>query len=248
MVRKSLVVAEMALRELVRRRGVLVILALFPLAFYLARRGDHLGQSVRFLCLGLAWALSTAALFAGAAARAVESRLRLSGYESRHLVLGRLLSLWAVGAAVSLPYFVLIRFDDHQVALDHGAIAAVMALTVVVAPAFGLAVSAAVPRDLEGMLVLLVIVGVQMIMDPANPVARLLPFWYVRELATYAVDHTTNDYLVRGLLHGIGVAVLLTGVVSALARVRLRRRPHVRVLGGRGRDGDLDEVHAPRTT
>lgn len=28
-----------------------------------------LGQSIRFVCLGLGWALSTAALFAGSAAR-----------------------------------------------------------------------------------------------------------------------------------------------------------------------------------
>ena len=65
---RTLVVAEAALRELLRRRTVLVILLLMPLAFYLSRRGDHLGQSIRFVCLGLGWALSTAALFAGSAA------------------------------------------------------------------------------------------------------------------------------------------------------------------------------------
>ncbi|MDY7099854.1 MAG: hypothetical protein S0880_01580 [Actinomycetota bacterium] len=227
---RTATVAEMALRELARRRGVLVILALFPLAFYLARRDQHLGQSVRFVCLGIGWALATAALFAGSAARSVEQRLRLSGYESRHLVVGRLASLWAVALAVTVPYFLLVRLDGHDHTLNFGAIAAIMALTVVVAPAFGLAVSAVLPRDLEGMLVLLVVIGVQMIMDPANPVARFLPFWYVREIATYAVDHTSGDYLLRGLVHGVGVALLLTAVVVALAHVRLRRRPHVELL------------------
>jgi hypothetical protein len=108
----TFVVAETALWELLRRRSVLVILLLLPLAFYLSRRGEHVGQSIRFGCLGLGWALSTASLFAGSAARAIEPRLRLSGYRSHHLVLGRLAALWTVGAFLSLPYFLLIRFDQ----------------------------------------------------------------------------------------------------------------------------------------
>ncbi|MDG4750406.1 hypothetical protein O7630_05615 [Micromonospora sp. WMMD718] len=127
---RTLVVAEAALRELLRRRTVLVILLLMPLAFYLSRRGDHLGQSIRFVCLGLGWALSTAALFAGSAARGIESRLRLSGYGSRHLVLGRLLALWTVGMLLSTPYFLLVLADQRDV--RYGAIALIMALTVFV--------------------------------------------------------------------------------------------------------------------
>ena len=57
---RTLVVAEMATRDLVRRRGVLVLLALMPMAFYLARR-DSSGLAIRFMTLGLAWMVSTAA-------------------------------------------------------------------------------------------------------------------------------------------------------------------------------------------
>jgi hypothetical protein len=161
---KTLTIAEMALRELARRRTVLVILLLLPLAFYLARRGDHLGQSIRFVCLGLAWAQSTAALFAGSAARAIEPRLRLSGYRSRHLVLGRLIALWTVGLLLSLPYFLLVRLDQHDV--RYGAIALIMLMTVGVAAPFGLALAAVLPRELEGTLALLIVIGLQMVMDP----------------------------------------------------------------------------------
>ena len=45
----------MALREISRRRSVLIILLLLPLAFYLTRRQEHLGQSIRFVFLGLSW-------------------------------------------------------------------------------------------------------------------------------------------------------------------------------------------------
>ena len=51
---RTVTIAEMTLRETARRRGVLVLLLALPFAFYLARRGDHLGQSIRFVCLGLA--------------------------------------------------------------------------------------------------------------------------------------------------------------------------------------------------
>ena len=228
--KKSLTVAEMALREMLRRRGVLVILLILPLTFYLSRRGDHLGQSIRFVCLGLGWALSTAALFAGAAGRAIEPRLRLSGYRAHHLYLGRLIALWTVGVALSVPYFLLIRFDQHDV--RYGTIAAIMALTVAVAAPFGLALSAILPRELEGTLVLLIVVGLQMMTDPATSVSRFLPFWFTRELGTYAVDHTDGGYLQRGLVHGAVAALLLTATVAAAAGFRLRRRSHLRLRTG----------------
>ncbi|MEE6257397.1 hypothetical protein [Plantactinospora sonchi] len=224
-------VAELALREMLRRRGVLLIMLLLPLAFYLSRRGDYLGQSIRFVCLGIGWALSTAALFAGSAARGIEPRLRLSGYQPHHLHLGRLLALWLVGIGLSAPYFLLIRFDQHDVRYD--AIALIMVLTVVTAAPFGLVLSAVLPRELEGTLVLLIVVGLQMVMDPADSAARLLPFWFSREIGTYAIDHTDGGYLTRGLTHGVLTAVALTALVALAATIRLRRRAHLRFVSAR---------------
>ena len=223
---RILTVAEMSLREIARRRGVLVMLVFLPLAFYLARRGDHLGQSIRFVCLGLSWALSTAALFAGSAARSLEPRLRLSGYRTHQLFLGRLTALWTLGLALSLPYLLLIRVDQHDIRF--GAVALIMLLGVVVSPLFGLAVSAVLPRDLEGMLVLLMVVGLQMILDPASAASRLLPFWFSREIGTYAIDHTSSAYLSRGLVHAVVATTVLLLIVAVAFGLRLRQRPHLR--------------------
>ncbi|GIG02746.1 hypothetical protein [Catellatospora citrea] len=228
---KTFVVAEMALREIARRRGVLAILLIFPLAFYLSRRDSHAGQSIRFVCLGIGWAMSTAALFAGSAARAVEPRLRLSGYRSRHLYLGRLAALWTVGLLLSAPYYVLIRIDQEHI--RYGAIALIMLLTVAVAAPFGLALSAALPRELEGMLVLLIVVGLQMMMDPAGSASRLLPFWFSREIGTYAVDHTDGGYLTRGLIHAVVCLAALLAVVAVASGYRLRQRSHLRFVARR---------------
>jgi hypothetical protein len=225
---KTLTVAEMALREIARRRTVLIIMAVLPLTFYLSRRSDHLGQSIRFVFLGLSWALSAAALFAGSAARAIEPRLRLSGYRTHHLYLGRLGALWTLGTALALPYLVLIRVDQHNV--RYGAIALTMALLVLVAPPFGLLISAVLPRELEGTLVLLLVVGLQLMLDPGEPVAKVLPFWFTREIGTYAVDHTDGSFLARGILHATVTAGVLLALVAVVCGVRLRRRSHVRVL------------------
>ncbi|AIJ22065.1 hypothetical protein [Amycolatopsis methanolica] len=218
-------VAEMALREMLRRRSVLVILAALPLAFYLSRRGDHLGQSVRFVCLGLGWALSTAALFAGSAAREIEPRLRLSGYRSHHLYVGRLAAPWAVGVALAVPYFLLILVDQDSV--RHGPVALMMAIMVAVSAPFGLALSATLPRELEGTLVLLVVVGLQMMTDPGSTVARVLPFWFSREIGTYAIDGVDSGYLARGVLHGAVCAVVLLAGVGVASSRRLRQRSHL---------------------
>ncbi|MET7392751.1 hypothetical protein ABZS66_04555 [Dactylosporangium sp. NPDC005572] len=227
--RKTLTVAEMALREIARRRSVLAIILLLPLAFYLTRREEHLGQSIRFVFLGLSWALSTAALFAANAARGMEPRLRLGGFQTWQLVLGRLGALWALGGALSVPYFLLIRFDQHNV--RYGSIALTMVLLTLVAPLFGVLLAAVLPRELEGTLVLLVVVGLQMMMDPSGDASRLLPFWFSREIGTYAVDQTGADYLARGLVHAAVMLTVLLAAVGIASAVRLRRRGHLRLAG-----------------
>ncbi|MEV1286452.1 hypothetical protein [Micromonospora sp. NPDC049679] len=124
-----------------------------------------------------------------------------------------------------LPYFVLILVDQHHV--RYGAIALIMAITIAIAAPFGLALSAALPRELEGTLVLLMVIGLQMVADPANPATRLLP-WFSREIGTYAIDHSGGGYLARGLVHGAVFALALTALVAAAARLRLRHRSHLR--------------------
>ncbi|KAB1930696.1 hypothetical protein F8271_27555 [Micromonospora sp. ALFpr18c] len=221
-------VAEMTLRELLRRRGVLLLLLLMPLTFYLIRRDAYLGQSVRSLLLGVGWAVSTAALFATTAARELEPRLRFAGYRPHHLYLGRMLGLWAVGLVISVPFFLLPLVDGAD--LRYGGLAAAMLCSVGVAAPFGMLIGTLLPRELEGTLLLLTVVTVQMLIDPAGSGAKLTPFWSSREIATWSVDHTDEGYLTRGVLHGFAVTALLVLSVAAVASVRLRRRRHLRHL------------------
>jgi hypothetical protein len=220
---KILTVAEMAIREMLRRRAVLALLLALPLAFYLVRRGDQVGQSIRFLLIGLAWAVSTAALFASGTSRPIEPRLRLSGYASHHLYLGRLAAMWLLGIVVAAPFFALVAID-HGDQVRLGAVALAMLFAVTVAAPFGLLIGALVPRELEGTLLLLVVVGLQMMIDPADALTKVTPFWSSREIATYAVDNTGGKYLTRGLVHGLVFTILATAVVALLSTLRLRVR------------------------
>ncbi|RIV38850.1 ABC transporter permease [Micromonospora radicis] len=218
-------VAEMTLRELTRRRGVLLLLLLMPLVFWMIRRDSYVGQSIRALFLGISWAVSTAALFAASGARELEPRLRLAGYRPHQLYLGRMLGLWVLGLAVAVPFFLLTVIDANN--LRYAGIALAMLCCVAVAAPFGMLIGALLPRELEGTLLLLTVVAMQMLLDPASPGAKLTPFWSSREIATWAVDHTDAGYLSRGLLHAAVVTVLLIVTVAGVFGVRLRRRRHL---------------------
>lgn len=227
--RLGMLVAEMTARDILRRRAVLGLLLLVPLAFYLARHGDFAGQSIRFACLGVAWAVSTAALFSANAAKTVEVRLRLAGYQTWQILLGRMAALLGIGLLVAGVYTGIILVDLHP---DRPAVIALtLAISVVVAVPLGLAIGVLVPRDLEGMLVLITLIGMQMLIDPAKSSARFLPLWSARELLTYAVDHVDSGYLDRGLAHGLGVAAVLTLISGGTLTWRLRRRAHLTTAG-----------------
>ncbi|GAA3457055.1 ABC transporter permease [Dactylosporangium matsuzakiense] len=223
--RRTFIVAEMVARDLVRRRAAVALLALVPLAFYLAKHDEKVGQSIRFASLGLAFAVSALGLFSGNAAKDSEPRLRLGGYRPSQLYTGRLLALIAIGLGLSAVYCGIILLDQDM--RRPGAVVLMFVLTVLVAAPLGLLIGAAVPRDLEGALLLISMIGLQFLMNPEKGSARLLPLWSNRELGTYAVDLTDAGYLRRGLVHGIGSTVLLIGVTAALTAIRLRRRRHM---------------------
>jgi hypothetical protein len=65
--------------------------------------------------------------------------------------------------------------------------------------------------------------GMQFIMDPGRAAAKLLPFWSVREFATYAVDHTAARDLYQALLHAVAYSLLAAAALLAVQGRRLRR-------------------------
>jgi hypothetical protein len=223
-VSRVVAVARATAVELLRRRVVVALMVVVPLAFYAARH-DLTGQSIRFAAIGMTWALSTLAAFAGLAGQAIDARLRLSGYRGGELLAGRVLGLCALTVPLVAGYVTVILVDRE---LERWAgLVLAFGLVLVVALPFGLFAAALLHRPLEAAMLLLVVSGLQMMLDPAGFGARLLPFWSVREVLTWTVDGVGGDHLGRALLHAGASVAVLGGAAVALRAQALRRRPHV---------------------
>ncbi len=208
--------AEMTLRSLVRRRLTVVILVLLPLAFYLATN-DAVGRSVRSLVFGITWAVSTVAFFVTSNARDVEPRLQVAGVPASTLTRARVTALAAAALALALAFWLIVVFDQDVrsvggVALDFG-------VSALVAVSLGTAVGSLLRKELEGTLVLFLFAGLQAVVNPADRIATLLPFWSSRELATYAVDGPSQGSLSNGLIH----ATVIIAVCAAISWLASRR-------------------------
>lgn len=224
---RVLFLARTTAAELLRRHVLVVAMVLTPLAFYVARH-DLTGQSIRFVAIGMSWGVSTLSAFAGVAGRSLDVRLVLAGWTRGELLLGRLLGLLAVSLPLAALYTSIVLVDRD---LERpGGLVLLMLLTVVVAVPLGLLLGALLGRPAEVAVVLLVVCGMQMLSDPADSWAPALPFWSVRQVATWTVDLTDDGYLTSGLLHAAVTVALLTAVTTAARTRTLRRRPHLRRL------------------
>jgi hypothetical protein len=215
----ALVVASLSTREVGRRWAALLLVAGMPFWFYLVRR-DLTGQSIRFLTLGIGWAVSTLTLFVVNASRGVDPRLRLAGASVVSIIGGRLIAMTGVGLALVAGYWALVGVDQDIPRL--WAAGLMMLLTALVAAPLGSLLGALLPRELEGALALLSVCSVQMLADPAGTAAKLLPFWSAREVGTYAIDGGGSQMVWHGLAHAAVVWLIFTAGTLAIFRWRLR--------------------------
>ncbi|MCB0996005.1 MAG: hypothetical protein KDB21_12990 [Acidimicrobiales bacterium] len=216
----DLVVAEMTLRALLRRRLAIALLLALPVALYLTRR-DAVGQSVRALVFGASWAVSTVAFFAAQSARQLEPRLSLAGLRTWRLVVGRVGGLLALGALLAGAFWVVVALD--QPVRSQGAVGLDLAVTVVLAVALGTAIGAVVDQELEGALVIFFLAALQAVANPFGLFAKFLPFWATRELGTYAVDGPAVGSLPNGLAHAGVVVGICAALVVTFSQRRLGR-------------------------
>lgn len=212
-------IAATSLRELGRRRAALLLVILLPLAFY-AARADHQGQAIRFLAIGVGWAVATLSLFSHVGSRHLDRRLTVIGASPTALLIGRQTALVAFGLAISTAYFCLVALTQDVARL--WPVGLLLATTVLIAAPLGAVVSLVLPRELEGALALLAVMATQMLADPEGTLAKALPLWSTRELTSYAVDPVGGDYLDRGLLHGTLVLTLCAAAAWAAAVIRQR--------------------------
>ncbi|NUS72285.1 MAG: ABC transporter permease [Corynebacteriales bacterium] len=220
----TLTVAVTSMRELARRRIALLFIWLLPLVFYVARIDVH-WQAIRFLAIGVGWAMATLALFSHVGARRLDQRLAVIGASPTALFFGRQLALIAIGFPVAGGYFLLVAATQDVVRV--WAVGLLLATTVLIAAPIGAVVSLVVPRELEGALALLPIMALQLLVDPADTIAKTLPLWSTRELSAYAIELVDADRLWHGLLHFGFVLTLfvLAGWLASIIRLAPAKLP-----------------------
>lgn len=221
----TLLVARVTLRELSRRRGALALTLILPLAFFLVRLETH-WTALRLLSMGLGWAVATLALFTQVSSRQIDRRLVVAGASPTSIHAGRHLAVLALGWAVAVPYSAMVHLTIGGQLERPTLVPIMLLLTTTVAVPLGSLAAALVPRDLEGALLLLAIMAVQVLVDPAESWTRVLPLWSTRELATVIVDPlgsaTGAEHLHEGMAHGATFAVVLLALGTGLGSLRLR--------------------------
>ena len=81
---------------------------------------------------------------------------------------------------------------------------------------FGLAIGALVPSELESVLILIGVVGVQLTLSVSNPVAKFLPFWGAQRLLNQSADGTgaTTWPIIVAFLYAAGLFVIACWAVN----------------------------------
>jgi hypothetical protein len=187
--RRILVPAQMTGRELARRGFALGLLTALPLAFYGASSSNGT-NAVTTGGIAMAFSIAGASIFVALTARPVDQRLVLVGYRPYELLLGRLLLLELFGIVIAGVFSVVKVFGTgppHPWLLAAG-----VGLVAFTSVPFGLAVGALAPHELEGVLVLIGVVGVQLTLQPTQAIARVLPFWGPQELLQRSVDGVSS--------------------------------------------------------
>lgn len=210
-------------RELSRRRLALVMLILLPLVFYWTSGSDDFAPV--FASVGIGWAFSVSTLFLTQGMRQVNPRLSLLGFRPAEVLTGRVLCAFGFGAVVAIGLFLYIRIDP--VITNQTELAWAFLFALIGSVTLGLFVGAIVNRELEAMLLLVGIVGIQFVVDAGSTLAKLLPLFAAERQAATAVgwgqplDSLQWTGAVSAVLFVIAVVVTMARTPNSASRPRV---------------------------
>jgi hypothetical protein len=175
-------VAEMQTRDLVRRHAALILLLALPLTWYVAEVASGVDYAVGTGVLGIAWSGAVVPLFAVLGARQIDQRLVQAGYRPRDIVAGRLIALLGITTLMALCFGVVMTVGSRPERV--GDVILALVLTVAVSAPIGWLTAAMVPRELEGTLLLIGLVGLQISIPVGGP-EWILFYWAPLRLTDY---------------------------------------------------------------
>jgi hypothetical protein len=203
-------------RELCRRPVALGLLTALPLAFYEAS-AQHNDRAPIIGGIAMAFSIAGASIFAALTARPVDQRLVLAGYRPSEPLLGRLVLLELFGLVVAALFSVVMVLGSSPA--QPWALVGGVVLVAATSVPFGLAVGALAPHELEGVLILIGVVGVQLTLDSTQTIAKLLPFWGAQRLIHHSIDASVSigAAVPVGLLYAVALLVVAAYVVRRRA-------------------------------
>jgi hypothetical protein len=239
--RRSITVAAMHARDLGRRRLALAIVVVLPLAFYFSAELQPDPAMDRLLAenpaeraaaemwvvaagaIGAGWAIAVAALFVMIGSRRADQSLLLAGYRPAELMVGRVLTVLGLSAVVT-PLFAVVMLSQRD--LDFASLAGAIALCAVVAVSTGVLAAALVPREMEGVLLIIGVIGIQM----SGNQQPWMPLWGAGELIRRSIGTADAASVGAAVAHSLVYAIVLLaiGIVVWVRRVGLR--PPARLL------------------
>jgi len=206
-------VARSQIMELSRRRLSIALLLGLPLVFYWAAWDDRV--AISFVSVGVGWSVAIVSLFLSHSMTAITPRLALIGYRPGELVVGRVLSVLTFATVVVTALWLYLRTDPVVTSDRYLAIS--LALSVIGSASIGLAVGAAIRREMEAMLVLIGVVAITLVINSRSLVAKLLPMYAADQYAWAA----SEDFLdgAQPWRWSLSVAVI-AGVIAVVATLR----------------------------
>jgi hypothetical protein len=214
-------VAAAHTRILARRRAALLLLALLPLAIYGALY-RHSPNAITIGGVASAFSAGGAGIFAMLPARAADQRLALAGYRPATLILGRLLVLELASLGISVITSTVMIAGPRPA--HPGEVLAGVILTGAAAVPLGLALGALLPRELEAVLVLIGIIGIQVTARPDTLISKVLPFHAAAELLDASTSSPVTPWPRLAVEACYGAALLLIAWAMWLRHAGVRRQ------------------------
>lgn len=211
-------VVQASVGDLARRRTALVLLVALPFAVYAGT------SSAYFLVLVAAWSIATLALYSWAFAQGMERRLVIVGARPGVLFAGRAAALSGLAVLVATVGAALFWAADRDAERPSAMVAALFAACLLAVP-LGALVGQLLPRELEGTLTLMVVMGVHFAIAGASAGSwtRVLPFDGPARLVDFGYSgRVGTSYAVEAAVQCGAAAVVLAACAAGAAYWRLR--------------------------